>query len=113
MPYKDPVKRAANHRRYMREVWYPANRQKQVDLVAARRQEITERLAAYKLDLGCVDCHYNTHAEALDFDHIWDKEFNVSDMVRLGYSWANILVEIEKCEVVCANCHRVRTAQRR
>ena len=68
---------------------------------------------ALKLAVGCADCGYNAHAEALDFDHRPGevKSFNVSK----GYQYAEAiaLAEVAKCEVVCANCHRVRTAQRR
>jgi hypothetical protein len=48
----------------------------------------------------------------LEFDHLRDKLFSVGqDLSRR--SWSSILAEIEKCEVVCANCHRRRTARRR
>jgi hypothetical protein len=47
----------------------------------------------------------------LDFDHLGDKRFNISQALP-DRNWAAILAEIEKCEVVCANCHRRRTARR-
>jgi ribosomal protein L44E len=63
-----------------------------------------------KLERGCADCGYNAHAVALDFDHIGEKSADVSQLyVR---SLTRLLDEIAKCEVVCANCHRIRTAQR-
>ena len=46
----------------------------------------------------------------LDFDHLRDKVADVSAM--LNRRWPVILAEIEKCDVVCANCHRRRTAKR-
>ena len=49
----------------------------------------------------------------LDFDHLRDKEFNVA--YGLHYrAWSKVLaeMEMEKCEVVCSNCHRRRTARR-
>ncbi len=48
----------------------------------------------------------------LEFDHLKDKAFNIGASLS-GRSWASILDEIAKCEVVCANCHRRRTARRR
>jgi protein-arginine kinase activator protein McsA len=59
----------------------------------------------------CVDCDANDF-RILDFDHLGDKEFNISDGIMRGYAFSRILKEIEKCEVVCANCHRIRTWER-
>ena len=65
-----------------------------------------------KLASGCVDCGYSEHAEALQFDHVrGEKKFNVG--ISYTFSMERVLAEIEKCEVVCANCHAVRTANRR
>lgn len=66
-----------------------------------------------KLERGCVDCSYNAHADALQFDHLPEhiKLYTVSGMAT--YSREKVDAEIAKCEVVCANCHAVRTAQRR
>jgi hypothetical protein len=48
----------------------------------------------------------------LQFDHVSsDKTANVSKLVGQGYGWSTIEKEIQKCEVVCANCHARRTAQ--
>jgi hypothetical protein len=44
----------------------------------------------------------------MDFDHIGPKTAEVSSMVRT-LSTERLLAEVRKCEVVCANCHRVRT----
>lgn len=87
------------------------------DIKARRKEEsraITARIAAIKTERGCVDCGYNDHAEALDFDHLpgTEKLHTVSQM-KVRRRWETIVAEIAKCEVVCANCHRVRTAARR
>lgn len=71
-------------------------------------------LSILKLNMGgCVDCGYNTHAAALDFDHKpgLDKTKDVSRTCLDG--WTSILYEISKCELVCANCHRIRTFTRK
>lgn len=67
-----------------------------------------------KLMRGCVDCGYREHAIALQFDHVGDdKKASVSNLIRSDYSWKTVLLEIEKCEVRCANCHAVITAKRK
>lgn len=60
---------------------------------------------------GCVDCGERDPI-VLDFDHmvIENKEKNISDLMNQR-SWENVLIEIQKCEVRCANCHRRRTAK--
>lgn len=75
---------------------------------------VRQWLEAYKEQLGCADCPSGTFHPAyrLDFDHLRDKHMNISRMVNSGRSQEDILVEIEKCELVCANCHRDRTHRR-
>jgi hypothetical protein len=78
---------------------------------AARK---TLEVQAYKVEQGCVDCGYNDHPAALEFDHLpgEDKLFNIGE--KLGvYKPETIWAEIAKCEVVCANCHAIRTTTRR
>jgi len=47
----------------------------------------------------------------MDFDHIGEKRVEVSRLIYVSGT-AALLSEIEKCEVVCANCHRIRTIRR-
>ena len=65
-----------------------------------------------KIERGCADCGYRTNPVALDFDHLpgATKVYRVACMA--GMSRKLIDAEIAKCEVVCANCHRVRTHER-
>jgi predicted Zn-dependent protease len=81
----------------------------------ARKRGAKWRLSQLiKLEQGCIDCGYNEHAVALQFDHVSDdKKMNVSDMIRSDYAWSSIMEEIRKCEVRCANCHSVMTAKRK
>jgi hypothetical protein len=67
----------------------------------------------YKLEHGCADCGFNKHPAALDFDHRPGtiKFFNIKH--GYGYGWSRLMDEVAKCEVVCANCHRIRTVKRR
>jgi hypothetical protein len=61
----------------------------------------------------CMDCGGVFRPEAMDFDHRGDepKAFNLS--LSDGYPLDQVLEEIAKCDVVCSNCHRVRTVRRR
>ncbi len=49
----------------------------------------------------------------LEFDHVEprSKRLAMQDMVQHGYAWPAVLTELTKCEVRCANCHRMRTAE--
>ena len=69
-----------------------------------------EAVCAYLREHPCVDCG-ESDIVVLDFDHFANKEFEISGMVRNGAPWRRILAEIQKCEVVCANDHRRRTAR--
>jgi len=79
-----------------------------------RLVEHKEMLNAYKLEKGCVVCGYNAHFAALEFDHLPEnvKRETVGSMLFRS-SWKAIMREVDKCEVVCANCHRIRTYNRR
>jgi hypothetical protein len=78
------------------------------------KQRNQDKVNKIKLSRGCVDCGYKKHSEALQFDHVrGEKVDNVSRLVLSARSWSTIEEEISKCEVVCANCHAIRTAERR
>ena len=82
------------------------------ELDTYNKQQFKKKLSEIKETSGCVDCGI-VNPIVLDFDHLHDKKYNVSRMIHDGFSWAAIKKEIAKCEVVCANCHRVRTHMRR
>jgi hypothetical protein len=73
-------------------------------------QEFREALDQYKLEHGCCDCGYNGHPAALDFDHVNGSK---AKEVSLCGSIASALEEAKKCEIRCANCHRIKTFERR
>ncbi len=72
-----------------------------------RRSLIRKWFAEYKENLKCKECGFS-HPASLDFHHrdLKTKTKNVSDMVR-NHSIESIKKEIEKCDVLCANCHRI------
>jgi hypothetical protein len=84
-------------------------------LMTARKKkqiEILQRfIIKYLKAHPCVDCTVSD-IRVLEFDHLRDKDMNVSHLVGGGHSLKRLIVEIEKCVVVCANCHRIRTYTR-
>lgn len=77
----------------------------------ARDQERRAWLHTQKLG-PCADCGQSFPPVAMDFDHKPGeiKSFQVGD--SMSRSKETLLAEIAKCELVCANCHRVRTNER-
>lgn len=109
MPTRDRVKQQEAWNR-----WYQANKAKHHERVRAtekkRRDKVRQLVREYKGDRGCSRCPEHRPA-CLDFHHVGDdKEFNVADALRNGYGIPRIMAEIAKCEVICANCHRVQHA---
>ena len=75
----------------------------QADRKATARAFVSEYLNSHP----CVDCGERDQI-VLEFDHMRDKEYEISKMVASGLNLESIKTEIEKCEVRCANCHRRR-----
>lgn len=74
----------------------------------SRRNDIN----AIKVARGCFVCGYNAHPAALDFNHVrGEKVFNISQDTKVA--WVKVLEEIAKCDVLCANCHRIHTHENR
>lgn len=76
--------------------WYQNNKLKRIQYAKNRRKEFQDRVDQVKLESGCVDCGYDEHPRALDFDHLRDKEFSISlgrimDIVGNGFwpKWLN------------------------
>jgi hypothetical protein len=74
--------------------------------------ELWTMLGEYLSSHPCVDCG-ETDLRVLDFDHVRGvKLFNISSAVRDQRSIKSVVEEIDKCEVRCANHHRIATAER-
>jgi hypothetical protein len=61
----------------------------------------------------CMDCGGRFPVCAMDFDHRPDEDKRFEVATNWGRSRQDLAIEIAKCDVVCANCHRIRTADRR
>jgi hypothetical protein len=75
------------------------------------REENFTSMRQYLKDKVCLDCG-ETDPVVFEFDHRnpSEKKYGISKMMP-SYNWPSILTEIEKCDVVCANCHKRRTAK--
>jgi hypothetical protein len=96
--------------------WYYKNREHHIQNVGENsksyRAQAGEYIYQYLLAHPCVDCG-ETNPVVLEFHHLGDKSDDVASMVGRGYSLEKIKTEIEKCEVLCGNCHKRRTASER
>ena len=95
---------------------YKNNKQSYFDRVRTREVLVIEdnqkRLTDYLRLHPCADCG-QTDIRVLEFDHVrGNKSNNIARMVGEGFSWSTIEAEIAKCEVRCANCHRIKTNER-
>ena len=94
---------------------YAANRQRYIDQARVSKEALRLDRTRFLLEFfkghPCVDCGEGDPV-VLEFDHLGDKSFSIGAKL-VHFAWQTILEEIEKCEVVCANCHRRRTARRR
>ena len=84
---------------------YADRREELIKAVAKRRRKIKALAIEYK-GKKCQVCGYNKYQGALDLHHInGEKEFSIGEK---GYtrSWEKVKAELDKCILVCANCHR-------
>lgn len=74
-----------------------------------RKDAIEIKIVEYLKQNPCKICG-ESDLLVLDFDHLGDKEFNIATMIWNVMSWERIEKEIAKCQVLCSNCHRRKTA---
>lgn len=107
MPYSDPIKQKEAQRQH-----YLANKADYSKRSVEGRQRRRAHVAKLK-EKPCMDCGVQYPWYVMEFDHRpgTGKIDKVSDMIA-RYAWGVVLTEIEKCDVVCANCHHSRTWNR-
>jgi hypothetical protein len=93
---------------------YAAHRERYIANASIRKRALIAERTAYLIEFfrerPCTDCG-EADPLVLEFDHTGHKSFSISVGIR-GHKWQSVLDEIEQCDVVCANCHRRRTALR-
>lgn len=95
---------------------YDANKEamkiRAAEATARRRAAIRQYLSEAK-NVPCADCGESYPYYVMDFDHIGEKLFDIGNAASLGKTLQKVIDEVAKCEVVCSNCHRIRTHIRR
>jgi hypothetical protein len=96
--------------------WYQEHKEEEVRKARARNIEYIKRNVEYitnlKENTPCKDCGQQYPYYVMHFDHLKDKMGHVATLARSPVSFKRLLIEISKCEIVCANCHAERTHQR-
>lgn len=109
MPAKDPERRRETWRR-----WYRNNRHVQFARSKQQGQRNREEVQNFKNTTPCTDCKKKYPHYVMDFDHVrGTKISNIADMTHVNMSRRKLWAEIAKCDIVCSNCHRIRTHERR
>jgi hypothetical protein len=103
MPYKD-----ANQARQYHRKWYQQNKERVRNKQGKRRREIRTWFQDYKKTQSCTRCDEDDF-RCLDFHHRnpETKSGVISNMIWTnGWGKGRVLEEIDKCDVLCSNCHR-------
>lgn len=102
------------HKAENQKRWYEKNKARHYQNTRIRSKLTYAENALFIKELKestpCTDCGKSYPAYVMDFDHLRDKTMQVHEF--LTYSRKRLLEEIDKCEIVCSNCHRERTYQR-
>ena len=102
--WKNREKRLEYAKQYNKE-WYQKNKDKRSVELKAEKNKNKEFILSLKIK--CNRCP-ETHTSCLEFHHIDpnEKELEIAKVVQMGWGKKRILEEINKCELLCSNCHR-------
>jgi hypothetical protein len=106
MPYKNNAQqREYSHNHYL------ANKKRYLESNDRRRQLLKTFVRELKQKTPCKDCGLNYPHYVMEFDHLFDKEDLIKYFVN-NNNKRGLEAELKRCEVVCSNCHRIRTHER-
>lgn len=116
MPFKDDSTRKAYMKEYSKK-HYEENMEiyKARTVISNRRIRTRNRdfLKQIKESSPCMDCGKFYPYYVMHFDHIYEKNASIADLSRSCVSVERLQQEVDNCELVCANCHAVRTHERK
>ena len=96
----------SQYKKYQKK-YYERNKGYYREKARQRKKELRKWLQAIKSDLACIQCG-ETHPACLVFHHRNpdEKDIDIPKAVNSGWGKKRILTEIEKCDILCAHCHR-------
>jgi ATP-dependent Lon protease len=107
MPYKDPEKqKEAQKKSYFKNI--DKNRIKN----KTYREKVREYVRVQKESNPCVDCGVAYPYYVMEYDHIEDNKIRTVAKITSSGSMDQVIKEIAKCELICSNCHKIRTWER-
>lgn len=118
-PYSDFHKRKSGYQPWCKSCkkaddkkYYQQNKDKWNEYNKIWKKDFVEWYRSLK-NSPCVDCGNSFDPVVMDWDHLpkYSKNESVSVVAR-AMNKQKVLEEIQKCELVCANCHRLRTKDR-
>lgn len=88
--------------------YYIQNSEKKKEKVKQRRTEIIKFIEIWKKDKVCCRCNESDH-RTFEFHRRdpFKKDLSIGKVAKHGWSIKRVIEEIEKCELLCANCHRI------
>jgi hypothetical protein len=105
--YKDKANpEKAEHKRKVRELWYAANKQKVLEKQKETKRQRKNQAIEY-LGGKCNHCQLSYHPAVFEFHHKNPAEKERDPSKMLNSSWDRLKAELDKCELLCANCHRL------
>ncbi len=106
MPYADKQKQKEYKKAWNKQN-YEKNKIRELKRIFRRKVKIKKWFEEYKAGLVCQKCGEN-ESVCLDFHYIEEKnkDFNLGQVKGWGWGIERIKKELEKCMVLCANCHR-------
>jgi hypothetical protein len=122
LPLEQFARRGAARQSYCRRcqrtydaAWYQANKSRRRTKVREDRAAHGAWMDSLKEGKACADCGEIYPPYVMEWDHLpgFVKTMVLADTRRAAHSKKRILEELEKCELVCANCHRERTFGKR
>lgn len=94
--------------------YYLKNKEEIKSRVCERRKNIYGFIKKLKQAQPCADCKKHYPYFCMDFDHVRAvKVAGIAELYTTSQPVELIKTEIAKCDLVCANCHRIRTESRR